>query len=100
MHFQLLAQLSEKLREVIGKRIVVVEKQNHRVRSACVLPASVTNRWLRKQRSKGKYKVGWEDKQINTPARASCWGLLLPDHDRISCAFRRRNHRVCPARAS
>ena len=31
MHFQLLAQLPEELREVVGKGIVVVEKQNHRL---------------------------------------------------------------------
>ncbi len=29
MHLQLPAQLAEKLREVIGERVVVVEKQNH-----------------------------------------------------------------------
>jgi hypothetical protein len=29
MHLQLPAQLAEELREVVGKGVVVVEKQNH-----------------------------------------------------------------------
>ena len=38
MHLQLPAQLAEKLREVIGERVVVVEKQNHRLQFMALDP--------------------------------------------------------------
>src|SRR6267143_2047364 len=100
MHFQLLAQLAEKLREVVGERIVVVEKQNHWPRFASVLTASATNSRPRHEGPKGKYKGSWRARQINTPVRAKCWGPLVLRRARISSAFRKRSHRACPARAS
>src|SRR5438477_13066082 len=68
MHFDVAAQLTQVLRQVIGKRIVVVQQQDHRVRNAQQLAASQTP----SQRCESFYLSSLPASYSTHPPRRSC----------------------------